>query len=139
MRLRDATPSDIEFVETHPAFPGYYVKEPMQSAYCVALEQDGNVVAVGGLLLVTKTCAWVWCEVTTFAADNKIELVRNMRNYLDMMVMDLGISRLQAWIDPEREEAIRLVQHLGFVEEYEMKNFLGVDKSAMMYIKLTEV
>jgi hypothetical protein len=137
MRLRDATQTDFDFVAANSAFPQHSFKEPSQSIYCVALEQDNDVVAVGGLAMITTTTAWAFCEITTFATEHKIELVRNMRDYLDMMILDLGLTRLQAWVDPSRPEAIKLVKHLGFVDEFIMKDFLGFDKPAIMFVKLT--
>jgi hypothetical protein len=137
MKIRPMTFADGEFVREHSAFKEFYQKEPSQMVYSVAVEQDNDVIAVGGLVQITRNTAWAWCEITTFVENHKIELVRLMREYLDMMVKELRLSRLQAWIDPTRPEAIRLICHLGFIEEYEMKDFLGPDKPAMLYMKLT--
>lgn len=139
MKLREATIADFAFVEEHTAFPEHFSKEPNQYVYTVAVEQDKDVIAVGGIMLITPACAWCWCDITTFVEQHKIELVRNMRSWIDIQVKDLRLNRLQCWVDPLRSEAIRLVQHLGFTEEYEMKNFLGPDKSAMMYVRMTGV
>jgi len=139
MLLRNATTADFEFVAEHSAFKNYYTKEPERLFYSVALEQDGNVIAVGGLMLITKHTAWAWCEITTFVENHKIELVRTMRDWLDVTVSELQLSRLQAWVDPERPEAVKLIKHLGFVEEFSMKDFLGLDKNVSLFIKLTGV
>ncbi len=46
-----------------------------------------------------------------------------------------GIKRLQAYIDPDFEEAIRTAEHLGFVWESDMENFDN-GKKALMYKKV---
>jgi hypothetical protein len=135
MLLREATLEDFAFVEEHTAFPDHYQKEPTQTVFSVALEQDGDVCAVGYLVLITGTCGWVGCDITTFAEHHKIEMIRTMRTWIDTQAVELGLTRLQAWIDKDRPEAIRLVEHLGFNEESMMPNFIDEGKDALLYVK----
>ena len=88
-------------------------------------------------MLITAQTAWVWVDLTIFALNNIREVVENMRQWLDMQVKALQLSRLQTWADPDWPEAIRLLEHLGFVEDYRPDDFLGFGRPAIIFVKFT--
>ena len=59
---------------------------------------------------------------------------RVIREGIDQFCKNQNIRRLQAYVECDFPQAIRMVQHLGFEKESIMKNFMG-NNDAFMYVR----
>jgi hypothetical protein len=61
--------------------------------------------------------------------------MRRIREYIDIFCREHKILRLEAWVDVNFNEGLRLVKHLGFHPESRKINFLGKNKDAWLYVR----
>ena len=85
--------------------------------------------------MINLTTAWVWFDLSHEAGKHIPTVYRTIRSWMRTFMKEKGIKRLQAYIDPDFEEAIRTAEHLGFVWESDMENFDN-GKKALMYKKV---
>jgi len=135
MDFRETTQEDLEFVADHSISRGILKRQPECIDYCYTLEHEGKPLGVGGFRLINETTAWAWADITDCAGGNIIPAYRVLKEWIDIFVKEHGIKRLQAYVEMDFPEAIRMVQHLGFEKESIMKNFVG-DRDASMYVKV---
>jgi len=88
-----------------------------------------TVVACGGVTLLWPGTGEAWLVVCR-QVKQYIGLLRVCRIGLEIVKKNHNLKRIQAVIDPRREEAVRFVTHLGFEFEALMKQYgpKGVDK-----------
>lgn len=135
MIFRETTEKDLIFVANHSVSRGILKRQPEKIDYCYTLEHEGKPLGVGGFRLINETTMWAWVDITDCAGSHIIPAYRVLKEWIDIFVKEHGIKRLQAYIEMDFPEAIRMVQHLGFEKESIMKRFVG-DKDASMYVKL---
>ena len=135
MNFRETTQEDLDFVADHSVSRGILKRQPERIDYCFTLEHEGKPLGIGAFRFINTTTAWCWCDLTDLAGKHIIEGYRVIKEWMDIFVKEHGIKRLQAYVEMDFPEAIRMVQHLGFEKESIMKNFIG-DKDASMYVKL---
>lgn len=135
MKLRDITQEDIEYLKEHSASRGILKNQPPLIEFCYALEHEGRLMGIGGIRLINTTTAWCWIDATPEAKNHIIRVYRIIRDWMQILVEQHKLKRLQAYIEPDFPEAIRMAQHLGFKKESIMKNFLP-DGDALMYVRL---
>ena len=135
MEFRETIQEDLDFVANHSISRGILKRQPECIDYCFTLEHEGKPLGVGGFRLINLTTAWAWCDLTDCVGSHIIPAYRVVKEWIDIFVKEHGIKRLQAYVEMDFPEAIRMVQHLGFEKESIMKNFVG-DKDVSMYVKL---
>ena len=126
--------SDVEFVANHSISRGIFHKMPERTEWSYALEHDGKVLGIGGMVMITPTVAWCWIDLTHYAAEHITSVYRVIKEWTEILAKDKGIRRAQAYVDCSFPEAIRTAQHLGFVRESVMPNFID-DKPAIMFVR----
>ncbi len=128
--------ADIDFVAAHSISQGVIDKQPDTIDFSYCLEEDGKILGIGGIRLITPTVAWAWVNMAEY--NDSAYVIANrvlaMREWMEKLVQEHGIKRLQAYVDVNFSEAIRLVEHLGFQCESIMKKFIG-DGDAWMFVK----
>lgn len=135
MNLRETTQVDIDFVAEHSVSHGCFKDQPEKIDYMYTLEHEGKVLGIGGLKLINKTTAWAWVDITDEAQQYMIIGYRVIKEWMAKLV-ELGeIRRLQAYIETDFPEAIRMAEHLGFKKESTMRNFVG-DKPAHLFVRI---
>lgn len=135
MNFRETTQSDIDFVAEHSVSRGIFKRQPEQIDFCYTLEHEGKPLGIGGFRLINMTTAWVWTDWTSLAQNHLVIAYRTIKEWIDIFAKEHGIKRLQAYIEVDFPEAVRLVEHLGFYRESTMKNFVD-DKDAFLYAKV---
>lgn len=138
MNVRSATAADLKAMGARSVSRGCLGQMPDTTDFVYALEHKGELLAVGGIKLMNPTCAWVWVDLAAQALENQIVLFRIIRKYLDDLMRDKGLTRLMAAVEEDFPEAIRTAQHLGFVKESRMANWVG-GKAAFMFVLLKGV
>jgi len=136
MIFREMTKKDVEFMKDHSASRGILNKQPKITDFCYTLEHEGKVLGIGGIRLITLTTAWCWVDISDCAKGHIIVGYRTIKEWLNKLVEEKGIKRLQAYIEPDFPEALRMIKHLGFRYESTMKNFLP-DGDAYLYSRIT--
>jgi len=135
MKFRETTEEDILFVADHSVSRGIAKKQPECIDYCYTLEHEGVPLGIGGFRLINLTTAWAWLDVTDKAGEHIISCYRVLKEWIDIFVKEHGLKRLQAYVECDFPEAIRMVIHLGFHRESTMLNFVG-NKPAYLYVRI---
>ena len=133
MELRPMMSEDIAFVAEHTVSRGVFGKQPDTLAWSYALEHDGTILGVGGIQLIVPGTAWAWVDITRFGLRYIKTGYRTIREWMARLTEEHNIHRLQAYVDLEFPEAVRMIEHLGFTRESIMWDFLG-DKPAALYV-----
>lgn len=129
------TQSDFEYLKDNSISRGIFKNHPDRIEYNFSLEHEDKLLGSGGFHMINTTCAWCWLDMTHHAESHIQTAYRVIQDWIETFVADKGIKRLQAYIDPEFPEAIRLVQHLGFERESNMELFYG-DRDAYLYKRI---
>jgi len=135
MIFRETTQSDLDYLADHSVSRGIQSKQPSAIEYLYTLEHEGVPLGVGGFRLINLTTAWCWVDISEASRGHMITCYRVIKDWIDLFVEEHGIKRLQAYVEPNFPEAIRMVEHLGFEQESIMKNFVG-DKDAAMFVRI---
>ncbi len=135
MDFRETTEKDLEYMADHSVSRGIQKRQPEQLEYMFTLEHEGEVLGTGGFRLINSTTSWCWLDMSDKSGKHIRTCYRVIKEWIDIFVKEHGLKRLQAYIEPDFEESIRMVAHLGFRYEFTMKNFIE-DKDALMFIKL---
>lgn len=134
MNLRDTTKQDVEFVKEHSVSRGVLGKQPERIDYCYTLEDEGKILGIGGISLITPTTCWCWFDATEYVKEHWKTAYRVISEYLEILMKEKGIIRAQAYVGSDFPAAVRTVVHLGFHRESLMPNFVG-KKPAYLYVR----
>lgn len=137
MNFRESTQEDITYIADHSVSRGIFKKQPDEIDFCYTLEHENEPLGIGGIRLINTTTAWCWVDLSDKAKDHIIIIYRVIKEWMDIVCKEKGIKRLQAYIEYDFPEAVRMVEHLGFHMEFVMPRFIN-DKSAYMYVRYTE-
>jgi RimJ/RimL family protein N-acetyltransferase len=135
MNFRKMTAEDVEFVKDHSASRGIFKNQPDEIDYAYTLENEGQILCIGGIRMINLYSAWAWIDLTHEAGKCITTTYRVIKEWGDSLCKQHNIRRLQAYVETDFPEAIRMVEHLGFKRESTMKNFMG-DKDAYLYVRL---
>jgi hypothetical protein len=138
MEFRQATEADIKFAADHALFPKRDPDQENNADFVYTLDHGDYILAVGGFRMITETTAWAWIELTEYVGNHLIPTIRVISEYMEIFCKNHKIRRLQAWVDEDFSEGMRTAIHLGFESEYILKDFLGKDKNAIMFVKYYE-
>jgi len=135
MIFRETIQEDLDFAADNSVSRGIAKYQPEKIDYCYTLEHEGKVLGIGGFRLVNTTTAWCYTDWTHLAGEHIIVVYRTVREWMDIFAKEHNLKRLQAYVECDFPEAIRMAEHLGFERESTMKNFIG-DKDAYMYARI---
>lgn len=134
MEIRELEQSDIEKMKDKSISRGILDKMPPQIDFSFCLENEGTVLAIGGILLITETTAWAWLDLSEDSLDYTATVYRTVKDWMEKLVAIHKIKRLQAYVECDFAKGVRMVKHLGFIKEHIMPRFVG-EKSAYLYVK----
>lgn len=135
MEFRLATQADLDYVAENSVSRGMLKQIPEQTDYVYTFEHEGLPLGVGGLRLINLTTAWCWMDMTPISHKYIKTFYRTVSEWRDSFAKEHGLRRLQAYIECDFPEAVRMIEHLGFEKESIMENFIG-DKDAFMYKRI---
>ena len=133
MEFREATKEDFDFVADHSVSRGKI--HPEKASYVYTLEHEGQPLCIGGFRLMNYNTAWCWIDLTDLSGGHIRTVYRVTKEWIESFMEEHDLSRLQATVECDFDEAIRMVQHLGFKKESIMKRYVN-NKDAFMYVKL---
>jgi len=134
MEFRELKQEDIEAVKNNSISRGILSNQPEIVDYNYTLEHKGKILGIGGIRLINMTTAWAWVDLTHYAGEHIITVYRVIKEWMEILAKDKGIKRLQAYVETDFPEAVRVVEHLGFHQESVMPKFVG-NKFAYLYTK----
>lgn len=135
MIFRETTQEDIDFVANNSISRSVFKNQPKKTDFRYTLEHEGKILGIGGFRLINAITAWCWVDITNCVGSNNRAAYRVMKEWIDIFAKDHNIKRLQAYVECDFPGAVRMVRHLGFRWESDMKNFMG-DKDAFMYVRI---
>jgi RimJ/RimL family protein N-acetyltransferase len=135
MIFREATEEDLSYISFNSASRGIQKQCPEQIDYLYTLEHENEPLGVGGFRLINLTTAWCWVDLSEKGHNHVIKTYRTIKEWIDTFAKAHKIRRLQAYVEEDFPQAIRMVEHLGFERESVMKNFID-DKSCYMYVRI---
>ena len=139
MELRFTTEPDVKYVAEHSVSRTILNDMPGQRTWTYTLADEERVLGLGGVEMITPNTAWAWIDVTDEVTHaDWYSVYRIIGEWSDQICKDLGITRLQAYVECDFDVARRFIEHMGFEWESTMKNFVG-DKDADMYVKYMRV
>ena len=135
MNFRETTQEDLVFVSNHSVSRGILKRQPECIDYCFTLEHEGNPLGIGGFRFINTTTVWCWLDMTDLAGTHIIVAYRVIKEWMEIFVKEHGIKRLEAYVEIDFPEAIRMVKHLGFHQESIMRSFVD-DKDAFLFARI---
>lgn len=136
MEFRELKQEDIDAVKDDSISRGVLHKQPEVIDYGYTLEHEGKVLGIGGIRLINLTTAFAWLDLTHYASEHIKTCYRIISEWMEILVKEHGIKRLQCYCEIDFPEAIRTIEHLGFKKEFPkpMKRFVD-EKPAFLYVK----
>jgi RimJ/RimL family protein N-acetyltransferase len=134
IKFREAIQSDFEYIAENSMSRGIQKLCPEQADYTYTLEHEDVVLGIGGFRMINLHTAWCWVDLGPAGHENGLATYRVIKGWIKSFSEDKGLKRLQAYVECDFPEAIRMVQCLGFKKESIMENFMG-DKDAFMYAR----
>jgi len=135
MITRESIQSDLDYMAEHTMSRGVQKSCPEQISYMYTLEDDGVPLGMGGFRLINKYTSWCWVDFSPVGHKNVILSYRTIKEKINEFCKEHKIKRLQAYVECDFPEAIRLAEHLGFSQESTMSNFAG-NRDAYMYVRI---
>jgi RimJ/RimL family protein N-acetyltransferase len=133
MKFREATKEDFDFVADHSVSRGKV--HPDHIDYVYTLEHNGQPLCIGGFKMLNYDTAWCWVDITDVAGNHTIAMYRVIRDWIDSFIAEHDLTRVQATVECDFTEAIRMVKHLGFHKESIMKKYVN-NRDAFMYVRM---
>jgi hypothetical protein len=134
MKIRELTMEDIDYVKTRSISRGIFHKLPAQTEWSYALVDGEKTMVVGGIHMINQSTAFCWIDMTEESKSQIILVYRVIKQWMEELVRVHGIIRLQAYTEFNFPEADRVLDHLGFSIESEMRKFVG-DYPAKLWVK----
>lgn len=135
MKFREAKQEDLDYVAGNSISRGVIGKQFESVDYCYTLEHDGHILGVGGFRLINSVTAWCWLDMTQDSKSHIIVCYRVIKEWIDVFVKEHELKRLQAYVRVGFDKGMRMAEHLGFEQEFTMKDFMP-EGDAIMYRRL---
>ena len=135
MIFREAVQEDLDYLADNSISRGVQKHAPEQVSYIYSLEHNGKLLGAGGFQLINLHTAWCWVDMSHEARNYIVSSYKTIKEQIESFMIEHNIKRLQAYVECDFPEAIRMVSHLGFHKESIMKNFVG-DNDAYMYVRV---
>ncbi len=134
MKFRETIKEDLDYMADNSINHSVDRKQMDCVDYVYTLEHNEIPLAVGGFRMIVPTTAWCWIDLSHESGKHIHTVYRQIRDWIDKFTESHDVKRLQAFIRVDYEEAIRMVEHLGFKKESTMYGFFG-DKDGYMYTR----
>ncbi len=135
MIFRETTQEDLDFMADNSMSRGIQKYCPEQIELVYTLEHEGKPLGVGGFRLINTTTAWCWVDMSHESGKHLTVSYRTIKEWMEKLAEEHNIKRLQAYVECDFPDAIRMVEHLGFTKESTMENFVG-DRDSFLYKRI---
>ena len=93
------------------------IREWKRSGPAYTLVVDGEFIACSGVILFGCGRGDAWMLTSMLVQTYKRIFLISVKKYLDLVIREHGLRRVQATCDPERKGAMIFLEHLGFKNE----------------------
>ncbi len=119
--MEDCTFTNEDIIANNPAY---------------TMDEDGDPIACGGILLVRQGVGQGWLAVSRHAHNMyPLTLARDLTLLADQLIGDFHLHRLQALVRPDFETGQKLLEKLGFKYEGYMHAYTEQRQDCLMYAK----
>lgn len=136
MNIRTLTIDDITAMKDVSISRGAIHQSVDWIEFNYAVEHDGELLAIGGIRIITPTTAWAWTDLSYNSKKHMVRIYRIISEWLTVLIEDNHLDRLQTYIEMDFPEAISWIEHLGFKRESIMRKFLD-GKDVYMYARIS--
>ena len=139
MRLRTLREEDLGYCRLNDVSRGKFTEPGEQVDWAYTLVDESKILGIGGFQKITDCCAWAWMSLTQDGKSDIRMVIRAIKQNMEEIRADNGITRMQAWAEVGFMEAERFLEHLGFCKEgFPMMGFIDADTPAQLYVKFFE-
>jgi RimJ/RimL family protein N-acetyltransferase len=142
MNFKKPTQEDFDYVAAH-AFEGAVKNYPYQQVpddNCYAIEFDGVLVGVGGMVLHWEGMAEFWLILTDQCRKDGVYgilALSAIKEKVDYLIETNNIIRAQATVRTDFPEAVKMIEYLGFKDEGLMEYYAPDGHDVFRYARIT--
>lgn len=134
MEFREATTEDLKVCSEHSLHELDTKSTVSKEDFAFVLDHGDHILCAGGFQMITDVCAWAWIMPTKYVGSHWVPTIRVIKEWMEIWCKEHEIVRLQAWVKVGFDEGIRTAEHLGFIKEYKMNNFIADGVDAWLYV-----
>lgn len=141
MIFRKATQEDLDFVRENP-FEGMLKDYPhlqIPDKNCITAIWGEKIVGIGGLMIYWNGRGRLWLMMTADCKKdglNGVIALSTIREKIEELIIGNNLWRVEATIECNFTQAIKMIEFLGFKRESKMKYFLPDKSDAYMYVRI---
>jgi RimJ/RimL family protein N-acetyltransferase len=141
MEFRNPTQADFDYVAAN-AYEGAVKNYPYQQVpdgNCYAIEFDGLLVGVGGMVLHWEGMAEFWLILTDQCRKDGVYgilALSAIKEKVEYLIESNNIIRAQATVRTDFPEAVKMIEYLGFKNEGLMKHYAPDGHDVIRYARL---
>jgi len=98
--------------------------------------RNGEVIACGGIMLLWPGVGEAWANLSPAVKKSPKDMLYCLRKGLDIISKAYELRRVQAYATPSFPASVRLLKHLGFVEEGYFCKYWEDGRDAVMMAKV---
>ena len=136
MHLRDLREEDLGYCRLNDVSRGKFTEPGERVDWAFTLVDESKILGCGGFQKITDCCAWAWMSLTPDGKADIKMVIRSIRQNMEDIRIENGITRVQAWSEVGFEESARFLEHLGFNKEgFPLIGFIDKDTPAQMWVR----
>ena len=97
---------------------------------------DGEIVMSAGVVLMDWNRGEAWTLFTTLLDKYPLTAIKQIKKYLEMIVVRNRLKRLQALIDPEYKPGVKFIEFLGFENEGRLRAYGPKNEDYLMFSRI---
>ena len=113
------------------------MKRHEQDATALTLMIGDDIIACGGVMILSEGVAEIWTLQSPLVEKHPIEFHKFMLQWRDIFQKKFNLVRMQASVQADVEKHIKWIEMLGFKREGCMRKYYG-GKDYYMYARITE-
>ena len=98
---------------------------------------NGKIIACGGIYPIWDGVGEAWFLGTDMVNEKPISVTRTVKNYLDVLMSDNNLHRVQAHIRHDWDRANRWIAFLGMQKEGVVRKFSPDGRDHILFSKVT--
>jgi len=98
--------------------------------------RDGRIIGCGGIMMLWPGVGEAWANLAPAVKHSPKDVLYCLRKGLEIISSAYELRRVQAIATPSFPESVRLLKHLGFVEEGVMRGYWENGEDAVMMARV---
>lgn len=141
MIFRESTQADLDYVKESP-FEGAVKDYPYLTCpdkNTITTIYEGHIVAVGGVFIPWTGVGTFWLILRSDAKKygfHGVLALSAIQEHVESLIRNNNLWRAQATVRPEFEEAVKMIEFLGFTYEGLLRKYCPDGGDTMMYSRI---